>query len=189
MPHSWAATASNQAASYFTVKDAVATGALLWSSGDPGAGAFPTPPVGAHAEGYVFTRAAFDAHVAHSDMSASGIAANQLMSKSQMETYRVVASVAVTGTTTDPQDAGVWSAQVTFSVSSGTNSVKVEKSVNGGAYSTVETLNVTPGSSGNVTSDITGTDGQSLQIRLTPYTGANGTGTAGAAVVETPTEP
>lgn len=175
----WAALADNECVAHAEVADAVANGHLAWATSNPGL-----------ASGYCYTRADYEAYIAHADMSASGIASNELMSKSEMAAYASLA--AITSSTGESQwiTPGVtWQGRMVFGVSANTLSVKVEKSVNGGAYSVVETLNVVAGSSGNVTSWVVMDAGDSLAIRLTPYTGSNGTGTAGPADVDSVFEP
>lgn len=183
----WAQLSGNECVAHAEVANAVATGQLLWRGSNPGLAA-----------GYCYTRSDFETYIQHSDMSASGIASNELMSKAEMETYRVLVVVSASIDSAETQWVSIgnsFQGRAWFSVSGMVNSVVVAVSVDGGSYQTVETLNVTPGSSGNVTSWVPDSVnavpvGSTLQIRITPYTGANGTGTAGSPVSTEPlTEP
>ncbi len=172
----WAALASNECVAHAEVADAVTNGDLAWATTNPGLAA-----------GYCYTRSDFETYVLASDMSASGIATNELMSKSEMETYRILN--VIRNASSSASDLGLsWQGRAHFDVGN-TQSVKVEKSVNGGAYTLVETIDTASGGTGYSTSSMTVGDGQTLDIRLTPYTGDGATGTAGASVVVTPTEP
>lgn len=178
---------ADECVAHAEVADAVATGQLLWRSSNPGL-----------APGYCYTRDDFETYIEHSDMSASGIAPNELMTRSEMEAYRVLVIVSASIDSAETQWVNIgnsFQGRASFSVSSMVNSVVVAVSINGGPYQTVETLNVTPGSSGNVTSwapdPVNAVPvGSTLQIRITPYTGVSGTGTAGSPVATEPlTEP
>lgn len=173
----WAQLSGNECVAHAEVANAVATGQLLWRGSNPGLAA-----------GYCYTRSDFETYIQHSDMSASGIASNELMSKAEMETYRLL--IGITDTIPHSESFGTtWQGWVEFSVTAAVNSVYVERSINGGAFSEVQTMNVTPGSSGNGTQMVNVASGSTLRFRLTPYSGANATGTAGAAVIVNVFEP
>lgn len=163
---------ADECVAHAEVEDAVATGQLLWSGSNPGL-----------APGYCYTRDDFETYLLHSDMSASGIAANELMTRSEMETYRVVA--AVTSTTPIANDApgNTFNAQVQFT-HIGAESVRVERSISGGAYSQIQIVNTSPAGGTSFTNAVNCPDGGWVTFRLTPYTGDNASGTAGTAVTQ-----
>lgn len=177
----WAALAANELVAHSEVADAVANNQLAWKTSNPGI----TP------SGYCYTRADFEAYIEHSSMSSSGIGTNEPMSKSEMETYRVL-SPALTSAV-EASDwvlfEATWEGWVVFGVNALTQSVKVERSVNGGPYSLVNNQNVSPGSSGNSTARVQVDTGMTLSFRLTPYSGSNATGTAGTPLIRDPVEP
>lgn len=166
----WAALASNELVAHAEVENAVSNGELAWSGSNPGL-----------ADGYCYTRDDFETYLRHSDMSASGIASGECMSKAEMETYRVVA--AVTSTTPIANDAvgNSFNAQVQFS-HVGAESVRVERSISGGAYSQIQIVDTSPAGGTSFTNTVNCPDGGWVTFRLTPYTGNSASGTAGAAV-------
>jgi hypothetical protein len=91
-----------------------------------------------------------------------------------------------TATITDSSSTAIgggdWEAAVQYSVGTDTNSVQVHYD-NGGGVTHLETVNVTPGSTGNWTTPVAGPFGPSGQvwISVTPYTSAGGIGSAGTA--------
>lgn len=176
----WTQLSGNELVAHAEVENAVSNGELAWSGSNPGL-----------APGYCYTRDDFETYIEHSSMSSSGIALNECMSKSEMEAYRILAP-AFTALSEDSEWVMLevsWQGRLVFGVNALTASVKVERSINGGAFTTVTTMGVTPGSSGNVTPWVQVDAGQTLEIRVTPYTGAGGTGTAGSAVAREVPEP
>ena len=177
----WGAVTNNELVCHDEVVKAVAAGALQWDSTNPGL-----------AGGYCYTRADFEAHLIHGDMSGSGLASNECMSKGEMLQYGAV-NPAIGSAFSDAEwvsEPATWHARAQYSVSATVLSVLAEQSIDGGEYAPLSTHNVTGGSSGNLTgySDTISAD-DSLVIRLTPYTGANATGTAGDAVEVFPAPP
>lgn len=176
----WAELADDELVAHAEVADAVDNGDLLWSENEP-----------ILADGYCYTRDDFETYLLHSDMSASGIESGECMSKSEMETYRVLAP-AVTASSADSEwvvEDSTWRGRAVFSVNTATQSVLVEHSLNGGSYTSDGTINVTPGSGGNSTGWVNADAGFTMSIRITPYAGQNGTGDAGTPDVVNVPEP
>lgn len=176
----WAELEADECVAHAEVENAVSNGELAWSGSNPGL-----------APGYCYTRDDFETYIEHSNMSASGIAPNELMTRSEMETYRVLAPAftALSAASEWVMLEVSWQGRLVFGVNALTASVKVERSINGGAFTTVTTMGVTPGSSGNVTPWVQLDAGMTLEIRVTPYTGAGGTGTAGSTISREVPEP
>lgn len=65
------------------------------------------------------------------------------------------------------------------SVNDSTNSVRVDRQLDGGAWTFVENRNIAAGSSAGLYVTHSGVTGQRAGVRLTPYTGSNGTGDDG----------
>lgn len=176
----WAQLGDNELVAHAEVENAVSNGELAWSGSNPGL-----------ADGYCYTRDDFENYIEHSSMSSSGIAANECMSKSEMETYRVLAP-AITNATAASEwviEEASWRGWLVFGVNALTLSVKVERSVNGGPFTLVSNQGVTPGGSGISTATVSMDAGDTLQIRITPYTGASATGTAGTPITRDVSEP
>jgi len=172
---------ADECVAHAEVEDAVATGQLLWSGSNPGL-----------APGYCYTRDDFETYIRHRSMASSGIAPNELMTRSEMEAYRTTGA-AITSDTPHSEwvllPGGDWRGWLSFSVNTATKSVGVQISINGSAFGPATYINVTPGSSGNETAKTQVGAGQTLSIRLTPYTENNGGGVAGSSVTNSPTEP
>lgn len=176
----WAELSDDELVAHAEVADAVDNGELLWSENEP-----------IMAAGYCYTRDDFETYLLHSDMSASGIAPGECMSKAEMEAYRVLAP-AVTAASADSEwvvENDSWRGRVVFSVNTATASVLVEHSLNEGSYISDGTMNVTPGSGGNLTDWVNADAGFTMSIRITPYAGQNGTGDAGTPVIVNVPEP
>jgi hypothetical protein len=121
----WAALANNECVAHAEVENAVANSQLMWLAGNPGLVA-----------GRVYARADFEAYLLHLDMSASGIASNELMSKSQMVTYRQLTQSWDAVSVVAPS---VGSANVTITLDAGpgagfTATVEIAYSHNNGAF-------------------------------------------------------
>jgi hypothetical protein len=80
---SFSALAPNECVAHAEVRDAVESGQLQWAGQEP---EWPYDPY--WAERYVYTRADYEAAVRHTSMAGSGIALDELMSKSEMLAYR-----------------------------------------------------------------------------------------------------
>ncbi|MFA5712463.1 hypothetical protein [Mycolicibacterium sp.] len=81
----WAALASNELVAHAEVRDAVNTGVLLWDYTEPAT--IPGDLLNDR-DHYCYTREDFENYVRHTDMSASGIATGEMMSKAEMLLYR-----------------------------------------------------------------------------------------------------
>src|SRR5690606_39980847 len=122
----WAQLSGNECVAHAEVANAVATGQLLWRGSNPGLAA-----------GYCYTRSDFETYIQHSDMSASGIASNELMSKAEMETYRAIGAAITSATPHSEwvlQPGGDWRGWLSFSVNTATKSVGVRVSTDGSAF-------------------------------------------------------
>jgi hypothetical protein len=80
----WAELQSNEVVAAAEVVNAVTNGYLLWKTSNPSL-----------ASGYCYTRTDFEAYIKHNSMASSGIATNELMSRSEMEAYRDLAALQI----------------------------------------------------------------------------------------------
>lgn len=82
----WPELAPNECVAHAEVRDAVERGELLWRTGRE------TYPISTHptlgADHVVYSRADFEEHVKHVDMTNSGILPGELMSKAEMTAWR-----------------------------------------------------------------------------------------------------
>lgn len=79
----WTDLAANEVPNFSEVEAAATAGHLIWSGG-----VGPSP--GTYVPEWVFTRQDFENEIEHSSMAASGIALNELMRKSEYDTYAIV---------------------------------------------------------------------------------------------------
>jgi hypothetical protein len=170
----WAALAANELVCHDEVVNAVATGQLSWSGGNPGI-----------AGGYCYTRADYAAYISHSSssLSGSGLATNELMSKSEMEAHRamLVITYAEAVDATDLGD-GTWHARPLFTVGGSVNSVEIYVREGAGSFNFHQTVNVSPGGAAYGDYYAVVNSFTTMTFRLTPFSGSNGGGTAGTSV-------
>lgn len=81
----WTALANNELVAHDEVRHAVSLGELMWDDGEPAT--MPGDILG-RPDHYCYTRADFQYFCRHTDMSGSGIALGELMSKAEMVMYR-----------------------------------------------------------------------------------------------------
>jgi hypothetical protein len=100
-------------------------------------------------------------------------------------------NIAITFLTDDsePRVPSGWRTRALFNVSDATESVQVHTSVDGGSFTLLQQMNVTPGSTGNESDWTNLNTGQTLEFRLTPYSENDAGGLAGDQAFHMAVEP